>query len=120
MKKLYHLIFFALFLLAGCGNDSSNSKGNASQQSNNLTDQWFSVVITVPAANSYGGARTIYLNNKPYLIGSQTSPEIANYLYGLPPGGSFQKQIKGLISKEEGNFPNPTVEFDVIHVQGIQ
>ena len=42
------------------------------------------------------------------------------YLYGLPFGGSFQKQIKGQISKEKGNFPNPTAEFDVIHVQGIR
>lgn len=120
MKKFYNILFFALFLIVGCGNDSINSKESASQQSNNLTEQWYSVMITVPAANSYGGARTIYLNNRPYLIGSQTSPEIANYLYELPSGGSFQKQIKGLISKEKGKFPNPTVEFDVIHVQGIR
>ena len=120
MKTFYRILFFALFLIAGCGNDSVNSRQSASQESNNLTDQWLSVVITVPAANSYGGARRIFLNNKSYLIGSQTSPEIASYLYGLPSGGSFQKQIKGLISREKGNFPNPTVEFDVIHVQAIR
>jgi hypothetical protein len=120
VKKFYHLLFFFLFLIAGCGNDSLNSKKSANQQSNNLTDQWFSVVITVPPVGASGGAWMIWLNNKSYLIGSQTSPEIANYLYGLPFGGSFQKQIKGQISKEKGNFPNPTAEFDVIHVQGIR
>ena len=114
------LIFLILIVISGCGKNTISNVNDTSQQSSNLNESWFSVTLTVPPADYLGGARTITFNNKSYLIGSQTSPQIESYFYSLPQGRTFSFQIMGVISKETGNFPNPMAEFDVIHVTHVR
>jgi hypothetical protein len=66
-----------------------------------------------------GGAKRIQYNNVSYLIGSQTPTNVKNILYAYPEG-TYLLNLQGTLDRESGNFPNPTAEFDVMHVQSIE
>ena len=118
MKRSIPFFLLICFVFAGCGKDSTTARSGNS--SNGLTDNWLAVTITIPPYNSLGGAKTVSFSNKAYLIGSQTDSRVMDYINGLPSGTTFSKELKGMFAKEDGRFPNPTVEYDVIHIQVIR
>lgn len=109
--------------MVGCGKDSSKKEVNSSETVEDETEiisQWIPVVIQVPSSPEIlDASRSIKYKNKIYFIGSQTPQNIEDYIHSLKPG-EFDREIKGVISKEIGHYPNPSAESDVIHIEEIR
>ena len=117
MKISIYMLFFLLF---GCGQQEAELVSSDQQNITIQNEQEvYSVTFIVPSPMMLGGAKRIEYNNKSYLIGSQTPNSIQNTLYALPEG-THSLNLQGVFDRESGNFPNPTAELDVMHVQSIE
>jgi hypothetical protein len=123
MKNLLRhsvITFMLIFIGVGCGEMPSSDKSSAdvtvgfSQESG-----YFDATIIIPSASSLGSTIRIIIDQKDYLIGSETSSNIINYIESFQEG-SYRKSLKGNYSKESGRFPNPTVEFDVFNISEVK
>jgi hypothetical protein len=117
MKISIYMLFMLLF---GCGQQTAELVSSDQQNVTIQNEQdVYSVSFIVPNPMMLGGAKRIEYNNKSYLIGSQTPNSIQNILYAYPEG-THLLNLQGVFDRESGNFPNPTAEFDVMHVQSIE
>ena len=117
MNQRFVFLLLLLLPILGCGKETVQQGASSSSSS---MSSFLRVQISVPAAGSYGGAIRIDYNGKSFLVGSKTNQNIKDYIFNLPQGQTFLFQIKGVFDKEKGNFPNPTAEFDVVHISEIQ
>jgi len=121
MKVVFSSILISLLCFGSCGKKTTNLNNSKEEIEDSIDSKsdYLSVVISVPNPSALGGATSITLNNKDYLIGDKTTTWIQNEIRSWQQG-SYSKKIKGSLAREFGYFPNPTVEWDVIHISDLK